>query len=79
MLAYERDETRVTRRGCVYGVSVARDDEANCSGHFGTKSPTHDARLACGLLGCVEKQADAAPAALCECGDVSSRSVGDGG
>ena len=43
-------------------------------GHFGAKPPTNDARLACCLLGGVEKQADIGPAALCECGNVSSRS-----
>ena len=68
-LAHERDETMGTRRGCVYGVGVAGDDEVNCSGHFGAKSPMDDARLACRLLGGVEKQADVVPPALCECGD----------
>jgi hypothetical protein len=72
-----------THRGCVYSVGVASDDEVDCSSHFGAKPPTYDARLACGLLGRVEKEADVAPAALCECGDagigdVSSRFMGDG-
>ena len=86
--AHERDKTRGTRGGYVYDVGVASDGEVDCSCHFGAKPPTHDARLACRLLGGVEKQADVAPPALGECSDagigelprgneleVSSRSV----
>ena len=69
-LAYECDVTKGTRRWCVCGVGVASDDGVDCSGHFGAKSPTDDTRLACRLLGRVEKQGDVAvPAALCGCGD----------
>ena len=32
-----------TRGGCVYGVCVTSDDEVDCSGHFGAKSPADDA------------------------------------